>query len=72
MKELVQRHAFASSNRRTAFITAVDFVRSNNGKFRIADNPLNAKVMLGIRENCYSDEEIMEWIRNGKIREFER
>jgi len=69
---LVSAHAFASGNRRTAFITAKYFVLSNNGSFGITDDPANAKTMMGIREGYYSEDEITEWIKHGKIREFER
>ena len=36
----------------------------------IPDEPQCARVLLGVRENYYADEEIKEWIKNGKIREF--
>lgn len=69
---LVKKHPFASGNRRTAFIAVKDFVLLNNAKFGIKDDPINARVMLGIRENFYSKEEIKEWIHHGKVREFKR
>jgi prophage maintenance system killer protein len=69
---LVGAHAFASGNRRTAFIAAKSFVSSNKGRFMIVDDPAHAKVMRGIRENYYSESEVMEWIKNGKIRGFRR
>lgn len=72
LKELVQKHPFASGNRRTAFITAKDFLLMNKAKFKVKDEPAYAKVMTGIREGFYSNEEIMEWLKNGKIREFRR
>jgi len=72
LKALVQKHAFASGNRRTAFIAAKSFVLSNGGSFKIADDPHYARAMQGIREDYYSDEELMEWIKHGKIREFKR
>ena len=72
LKGLVQKHAFASGNRRTAFITMKEFILSNKAKLGIKDDPANARVMTGIRENHYTDEEIKEWIKNGKIREFKR
>ena len=31
-----------------------------------------AKIMTGIRENYYADEEIKNWIKHGTIREFKR
>lgn len=72
IKWLIQEHAFASGNRRTAFITIKDFINSNGGKFRIKDEARYARVMQGIREGYYADKEIKEWIKNGKIREFKR
>ena len=49
-----------------------EFLLKNGGVFRIKDDPIQASVMQGIRENFYKEEEIKEWIRNGKIRKFER
>lgn len=72
LKGLVQAHAFASGNRRTAFIVVKYFLVINNKKIGIKDDSENARVMLGIREGFYSDKEIKEWLKNGKIREFKR
>ncbi|MBI4931288.1 MAG: type II toxin-antitoxin system death-on-curing family toxin [Bacteroidetes bacterium] len=72
LKEIIKQHAFASGNRRTAFIAAKHFLTLNNAIFNIKDEPEYAKIMTGIRENYYSDEEIKNWIQNGQIREFKR
>jgi len=72
LRGLIQGHGFASGNRRTAFIVTKYFLVMNNQKLGVKDNPENAKVMLGIRENYYSDEEIKEWIKNGRIKKFKR
>ena len=72
LKGLVQKHPFASGNRRTAFIAVKDFCANNHTRFSVGDLPENSKVLLGIREGYYSDEEIKEWIKNGKIRKFIR
>ena len=72
LKGLVKAHAFASGNRRTAFVATKEFILLNKGKFKIPDDPSYARVMIGIREGYYSDDEIKEWIKNGKIREFRR
>ncbi len=72
LKGLIKKHAFASGNRRTAFLVVKGFLLENKAKFYIKDDLLNAKIMTGIRENYYSDEEIKEWIKNGKIKEFKR
>ena len=72
LKDIAKKHAFASGNRRTAFIVTKDFLLDNNADFKIVDDPEYAKVMIGIRENYYIDTEIKNWIKNGKIRKFER
>jgi death-on-curing protein len=72
LKNLVKAHAFASGNRRTAFISTKDFLISNNIKIKIENDPKYAKVLTGIREGYYTDEEIKEWIKHGTIREFKR
>ena len=72
LKGLVQKHPFASGNRRTAFIATKDFITSNNGKFNIKDDPSQARALQGVREKYYPSEEIKEWIKNGKIRSFKR
>ncbi len=72
LKGIIQNHPFASGNRRTAFIALKYFLVMNNQRLGIKDEPKNAKTLLGIRENYYSDNEIKEWIKNGEIKEFER
>ena len=71
-KGLIQKHAFASGNRRTAFLAAKYFLIENSQKFGPKDDANQSKVMLGIREQYYSDEEIKGWLKNGKIKEFVR
>jgi len=72
MKGIIQKHPFASGNRRTAFIAAKIFLTENKAKFGIPDDPSAAKVMQGIRENYYANEEIKRWLQHGKIRTFVR
>ncbi len=71
-KGLIQKHAFASGNRRTAFLAAKYFLLENKQKFGPKDDASQSKVMLGIREHYYSDQEIKEWLKDGKIKEFVR
>ncbi|MFA4887289.1 MAG: Fic family protein [Candidatus Nanoarchaeia archaeon] len=71
-KGLIQKHPFASGNRRTAFITTKDFIINNHHSFNIQDNPNLARVLQGIREDYYTHEEIKEWLKHGKIKEFKR
>ncbi len=70
--ELTRIHAFESGNKRTAFLSTKKFVLKNEGKFNIPDTINNVKVMIGIREKYYTQNEIKEWIINGKIKKFER
>ena len=72
LKKMIKQHAFASGNRRTAFIITKHFLFSNDAEFKIEDNPDYAPIMTGIRENYYADNEIKNWIKYGKIREFKR
>ena len=71
-KKIIKQHAFASGNRRTAFIITKHFLLLNGADFNIKDEPEYAKIMTGIRENYYSDAEIKKWLQNGQIREFKR
>ena len=51
LKQIVKKHAFASGNRRTAFIVTKHFLLENNANFKIKEDPAYARVMIGIREN---------------------
>jgi len=53
--ELTRIHAFESGNKRTAFLTP-KFILKNEGIFNIPDTVNNVKVMIGIRENYYSQD----------------
>lgn len=69
---IIQAHPFASGNRRTAFIAVKDFLINNHAHFCVKDDPEYISVMRGIRERYYSDDELKEWIKHGKIRQFRR
>lgn len=47
------------------------FLEKNNLGISIED-PGQARVLQGIREEYYSDEEIKDWLKKGKIRDFRR
>ncbi|MBI4646675.1 MAG: type II toxin-antitoxin system death-on-curing family toxin [Bacteroidia bacterium] len=72
LKNTIKKHAFASGNRRTAFIITKHFLLLNEIVLNIKDEPEYAKIMTGIRENYYADNEIKNWIKYGQIREFKR
>lgn len=69
---IIQKHPFASGNRRTAFIAAKAFIVVNGGRFMLKDEPAQARIMVGIREGYYAHQEVKEWIHHGTIREFRR
>lgn len=71
-KGIVKSHSFASGNRRTAILALLVFCELNKHKVYIPNNPSNSRVLIGIREDYYSNEEIKNWIKNGKIKEFKR
>ncbi|MGV8169203.1 MAG: type II toxin-antitoxin system death-on-curing family toxin [Candidatus Nanoarchaeia archaeon] len=72
LKSLVKAHAFASGNRRTAVLATLVFCGINDHKIYIPNNPTNSRTLIGIRENYYEDNELKNWLKNGKIREFKR
>ncbi len=69
LKGLVQRHPFESGNRRTAMVVTASFLEVNEQRLNIAHN---VKVLQGIREDYYQDDEIKSWLKGGEIRDFER
>lgn len=72
LKGLIQKHPFASANRRTAILVTKLFLTQNKYTFNVKDEKIQAQNLQGIRENFYSDEEIKEWIKNGQIQDFKR
>ncbi len=72
LKGIIQKHPFASGNRRTALFTTLTFLKNNKVDTNIKNDPEYAAILIGIREGFYSDEEISNWFKNGKIRKFER
>lgn len=72
LKNLIQKHPFASGNRRTAFAVTERFLIDNGVKLKISNEAINAETLKGIREGCYSDEEIKNWLKTGRIRKFKR
>jgi len=72
LQQLTKSHPFASGNRRTAMLATIIFLRLNDRKVYIKDTPYNSRTMIGVRENYYSFNEIKNWLKNGKIKEFKR
>ena len=70
LKNLVQKHPFASGNRRTAFAVTERFLTDNNFKSKIINTEVNANTLKGIRYDFYSNEEIKNWLKTGKIRKM--
>ena len=69
LKVLVQEHPFASGNRRTAMLAVIRLLRVNNIEPKIKEEP---RILQGIRENYYKDDEIKGWLQGGDMREFKR
>lgn len=72
LKSIVKEHVFDSGNRRTALLAVLVFSYQNFKKVYIPNDTNNSKVLVGIRDNYYSDIEIKEWLKNGKIKKFQR
>jgi len=67
---IIKKHPFASGNRRTAFLATKWFLLKNESYIKLKDDPNHARIMLGIREEFYNHEEVKEWLKYGKIKEF--
>ena len=72
LENLIQKHPFASGNRRTSLFTTLVFLKDNNVTPKVKNEPKSAKVLIGIREGFYNSLEINNWLENGKIRKFKR
>lgn len=72
LKGIVQKHPFASGDKRTAFITTKNFLLDNKSKLGIKEDPSCAKIMAAIRHDYYTDEELKWWLQHGQIRAFNR
>jgi prophage maintenance system killer protein len=69
---LIRGHFFASGNRRTALQAVGTFATLNRRKVYIWRIRFIRQVLIGIREQYYSDEEIKMWVKQGDIRPFNR
>ena len=69
---LIQEHPFESGNRRTAVIATKAFLIENKAFFSPRDDSDQSKVLVGVRERYYTNDEIKEWLQYGKIRRFIR
>ena len=72
LQGIVKAHAFASGNRRTAFLVTKDFITENGGVFAVQDNEKNARVLQGVREGFYTPNDLIMWFKTGQIHEFKR
>ncbi len=67
LRDLIIMHGFASGNKRTAFIVAVQFISKNGGKMGIKNFTKAEKVLRNIR--IYSLNDIAQWLKTGDIDE---
>lgn len=68
---IIKAHAFASGNRRTAYLIAKEFLLHNIGSVNKFNGDIGL-IMKGIREDFYTHDDIIKWLKGGKIHEFER
>lgn len=59
-------HAFVDGNKRTAFVTAVTFLRLNGYSFRPLPNE-GVKMMEDLASGHVSEAEFAKWLSNGMI-----
>src|SRR5438132_6817632 len=69
LTELVRAHAFASGVRRTAYVATMSFLRTNGQHPSVIPDP---KILTGVREDFYAQDEIREWLKGSAIRKFTR
>lgn len=72
VKGITKTHAFVSGNRRTALLCVITFLGVNKMEFANPVLSYDRNIFIGIRENYYKDQEIKEWLKNGKIKKFKR
>ncbi|PWR04229.1 type II toxin-antitoxin system death-on-curing family toxin [Meridianimarinicoccus roseus] len=64
---IAKAHAFVDGNKRTAFVTAVTFLRLNGLMFR--PNPADGvATMEGLATDTVSEADLAEWFRTGATR----
>lgn len=67
LQELTIKHIFASGNRRTAFITAVDFISKNSSTIPLKwDSKEDIEMFKKIRYRQISEEELAKWLKSKK------
>jgi prophage maintenance system killer protein len=78
LKAFCSRHAFASGNKRTAFLVAYAFLVRNgfydeHGGNPVVDEPeRNTEVLIDTREGIYTLNDIEQWYETGQIRQSPR
>ncbi len=66
---MLQTHAFASANRRTAYLATKGFLERNGERIRVGHDP---EVLQGIRQEFYARDEIRKWLQGNEIKRFRR
>jgi len=61
---IAKAHAFIDGNKRTAFVTAITFLRLYGFAFR-PDPVEGVKMMEGLASGDMSEEQFTSWLRNG-------
>ena len=66
---LLRSHPFDSGNRRTGMAAVFSFLTTNGQNPKIIED---SSILLGIRHNYYSLEEIKSWLQGNAIKAFRR
>ncbi|MBM3303757.1 MAG: type II toxin-antitoxin system death-on-curing family toxin [Candidatus Aenigmarchaeota archaeon] len=63
LKEINKGHFFGSANKRTSFVAALNFIRSNGGEIPSKTELEQASFLLKVRNEDITIEEIRRWLR---------
>lgn len=61
---IAKAHAYVDGNKRTAFVTAVAFLRMNGYAFR-PDQFAGVKIIEDLARDALSEDDFAEWLRQG-------
>ncbi len=63
---IAKAHAFVDGNKRTAFVTAVTYLRLNGYAFR-PDPVQGVQVMEGLADSSITESQFADWLKSGSV-----
>ncbi|OIO26545.1 hypothetical protein AUJ14_01640 [Candidatus Micrarchaeota archaeon CG1_02_55_22] len=60
---LTRAHAFASGNRRTAYLVAKSFLEENKSNLKVKDGEEAIAVLKRVREGSINEKELKAWLK---------